>query len=111
MAEYTHEQREQAAQVLEKFQQGVYGYVGKVDVALDTAIACLLSPGASPDVDGKAGGWLDTADIKPDRAHETIIVQDENGQVYTAPGWIVRDFPDTHPRWMHLPKSEESNNG
>lgn len=49
-------------------------------------------------------GWLTTATDKPDSGHETVIVEDSNGQVYTAPGWIVRDYPDTHPRWMHLPK-------
>lgn len=52
----------------------------------------------------RGSGWLDTAIDKPTDPHETIIVQDNHGNVYTAPGWIVRDFPGTHPRWMHLPK-------
>ena len=37
----TREQREQAAEVLEKFQKGIYGHGGKVGVAIDTAIAAL----------------------------------------------------------------------
>jgi hypothetical protein len=44
----THEQREQAAEVLEKFQKGIYGYGGKVGVAIDTAIAALRGPHPDP---------------------------------------------------------------
>jgi hypothetical protein len=44
----THEQREQAAEVLEKFQKGIYGYGGKVGVAIDTAIAALRGPQPDP---------------------------------------------------------------
>jgi hypothetical protein len=44
----THEQREQAAEVLEKFQKGIYGYGGKVGVAIDTAIAALRGPVQEP---------------------------------------------------------------
>lgn len=49
-------------------------------------------------------GWFDTSKLKPEKDHETVIVSDTNGTVYTAPGWIVRDFPSTHPYWMRIPK-------
>ena len=41
-------QREQAAEVLEKFQKGIYGHGGKVGVAIDTAIAALRGPQPDP---------------------------------------------------------------
>ena len=44
MSDYTRVQREQAAEVLEKFQKGIYGHGGKVGVAIDAAIAVLREP-------------------------------------------------------------------
>ena len=48
MSDYARVQREQAAEVLEKFQKGIYGHGGKVGVAIDTAIAALLSSQPGP---------------------------------------------------------------
>lgn len=45
----THEQREQAAEVLEKFQNGIYGHGGKVGLAIDIAIAALRGPQPDPE--------------------------------------------------------------
>ena len=58
MSDYTRAQREQAAEVLEKFQKGIYGHGGKVGVAIDTAIAVLREP----------VGYTMTADRSPDGA-------------------------------------------
>ena len=58
MADYTQSEREQAAEVLEKFQKGIYGHGGKVGVAIDTAIAVLREP----------VGYTMTADRFPDGA-------------------------------------------
>ena len=48
MSDYARVQREQAAEVLEKFQKGIYGHGGKVGVAIDTAIATLRDPQPDP---------------------------------------------------------------
>lgn len=83
--------REEAADIIRKI--GNYPLPDEAYCALQMAEEAL-----------RDSGWLDTAIDKPTDPHETIIVQDNHGNVYTAPGWIVRDFPGTHPRWMRLPK-------
>lgn len=100
MANLTQTEREQAARVItEMIDQLGRDTMPRYAAALDTAISVLREP---------VHAWLDTADIKPETAHETVIVEDSNGSVYTAPGWIVKEFPATHPRWMHLPKKSGS---
>jgi hypothetical protein len=62
MADMTNEQ---AARVLEKFQNSDYGRGGKVGVAIDTAIAVL-----------REQGWVKTAERLP-----TVLDADDEGKV------------------------------
>ena len=92
----TREQREQAAEVLEKFQNGTYGHGGKVGVAIDTAIAALRQP-----------GWVRTADRLPEGdEHDEIL------GLYNGPGYLLYDIvqigwlrlhPEMYVYWTHLP--------
>ena len=96
----TREQREQAAEVLEKFQNGTYGHGGKVGVAIDTAIAALRQP-----------GWVRTADRLPEGdEHDEIL------GLYNGPGYLLYDIvqigwlrlhPEMYVYWTHLPKKPE----
>lgn len=79
MAEYTQEQREQAARALEAerdWHEEQLELWSDLRDAFDTAIACLRSPIASPDVDGKAGGWVRTSERKM-----TLADADDDGML------------------------------
>ena len=92
--------REQAAEVLEKFQNGTYGHGGKVGVAIDTAIAALRQP-----------GWVRTADRLPEGDEHDGILGLYNGPGYllydsVRIGWL-RSHPEMYVYWTHLPKKPE----
>ena len=104
----TREQREQAAEVLEKFQNGTYGHGGKVGVVIDTAIAALRQP-----------GWVKTADRVPtweDAPHGYVAnawSYDENPhrEDFTITGAHIRQIEKTdNPNdfWFALPPLPEN---
>lgn len=93
MAEYTQEQKEQAARVLEKFQQGIYGYGGKVGVAIDTAISVL-----------REHGWVRTSERLPTEKDAdddgNVLVSGEGGVEIIAYHRVISTNFFKH--WMSL---------
>ena len=99
----THEQREQAAEVLEKFQNGIYGHGGKVGLAIDIAIAALREP-----------EWVRTVDRLPTEADAGVdekiltIYDDGETRVMGTDYWAyVAMVPEMFPYWLPVPKLPE----